>query len=130
MTVAAYDPTTNVGFVRMRVGDSTGVLFSDEEINTMLTFEGDKLRASAFALETIATSQVLLLKAIKVLGLQTYGDRVGAELRLQAKAIRDQAVIVDANSGGLWDNAEVIDTDFGWREKLEKDILRNAASGV
>ncbi len=131
MSFATYDPTTDVGFIRMRIGDTVAAtaLFSDEELNAMLSFEGDKLRASAFALETIATNQVLLLKAIKVLGLQTNGDRVGAELRLQAKTIRDQAGLIDSDTGGLFDWANTLDDDFARREYLEKDILRQAAGG-
>ena len=123
------DPTTDIGFVRLRVfdRDPANPMFSDDDITAFVSFEGDKLRASALALETIATSEVLKLKVIKLLQLSTDGASVGRELRMQADRIREQAQFIDAAHGGTFDWAEFVDDDFAARERLLKQFERQGA---
>lgn len=106
-----YDPTTNVGIIRLRIFDTNenNVIFQDEHISAVLTLEGDNVkRAMAFLLETIATQQALILKVMTNLGLSTDGAKLAAELRTQAKDLRTQA-----------DNEVTEDNDvFDWAEQV------------
>jgi hypothetical protein len=86
-----YDPTTDAGLVRLRINDRDAVIFSDDEISAFLTVEDGWRRAAALALETIASSEALILKVVTTLDLQTDGAKLGAELRAQAKELRRQA---------------------------------------
>lgn len=125
------DPNTNVGLVRLRIfdRDSTNPIFDDETIEAV--FNGVERtsvkRTAAFMLETIATQQVLILKVMKNLQLQTDGAAVARELRLQAKELRDQADIDDAANNDAFDWAEQVVDVFTERERIMNEILRNAA---
>lgn len=120
MTVT-YVLTTDIGMVRLKIGDSTGATFSDEEIQAFLDLELGVLRASAAALETMAATAGLNTKAIQVMQLKVDNSKKGANLLALAQLYRSQA---DALDGGLFDWAEFIDEPFAAREKLEKDLLR------
>jgi hypothetical protein len=91
------DYTTTVGHVRLlipdtAVDDDSNYLFSDEQVETLLSLYGDNVkRAAAQAKDIIATDQVLLLKVVRTDDLTVDGAKVATELRLQAKALRDQA---------------------------------------
>ncbi|MFG2046141.1 hypothetical protein ACGFIW_01755 [Micromonospora sp. NPDC048935] len=87
------DPTTNVGMVRLLITDVSDAdpLFTDDEILAFLALEGGVKRAAAAALETISRSELLVSKKITTQDLSTDGPAVAAELRAQAKALRDQA---------------------------------------
>jgi hypothetical protein len=91
-----YDITTPtaIGLVRLRINDkyAENIIFYDEEIAAALVLEDNNIkRASAFCLETIAADEVLVQKVIKTLQLTTDGAKVAAELRANAKLLRDQA---------------------------------------
>ena len=122
------DVTTDIGLVRVKISDTNSAkpIFNDDVIERMLSFEGDVLRASAGCLEAIAASQALKLKVIQVLTLKTDGAKLSEALLKLAQSYRTQADFNDAASGGLFDIAETTDSDFAWREKLEKEILRQA----
>ncbi|MEV1013773.1 hypothetical protein AB0I89_23770 [Micromonospora sp. NPDC049801] len=87
------DLTTPVGLVRLLIADMNEAdpLFTDTEIEAFFTLEGGVKRAAAAALETIARSELLISKKITTQDLSTDGPAVAAELRAQAKALRDQA---------------------------------------
>lgn len=87
------DPTTDVGMVRLLVTDldETQPLFTDRQIEALLTAEGGVKRAAAAALETVARSETLIAKKISTQDLTTDGPAVARELRESAKALRDQA---------------------------------------
>lgn len=102
----AIDVTTPVGQVRLLIADmsedTTKWVLTDAMIEGHLALAGvnkpyqdvpswSVRRAAAAALETIATSETLVSKAIRTQDLSTDGAKVGAELRAQAKALRDQA---------------------------------------
>jgi hypothetical protein len=88
------DPTTDIGMVRLLITDvdSDNPLFTDGEITAFLALENGVVKlAAASALETIARSEVLISKKITTQDLSTDGPAVAAELRAQAKALREQA---------------------------------------
>ncbi len=117
-----YDPTTDAGKVRLLCIDTdvANEIFSDAEIDTFLELSSSSvLIAGAMALETIARSQVLVLKVIKLLDLQTDGASVARELRMSAGVLRQQAA-----EGLTLDYAENPVDVFSLREKTIKDELR------
>lgn len=126
-----YDLNTDIGKVRWRIGDKyvDNVIFDDEEIEVALLFEENNVkRAAAQCLETIAADQVLVLKVIKTLQLTTDGAKVAAELRANAKLLRDQAEIDAAlpEDDATFDIAEQVVDVFSLREKLAKEYQRSS----
>jgi hypothetical protein len=84
---------TPVAKVRLLIADTDvdNQLFTDEQLEGFLSIEGSRIkRAAAQALDTIATSEVLISKKIRTLDLQTDGPAVAAELRARAKQLRDE----------------------------------------
>lgn len=67
-------------------------IFSNEEIDEFLAMNGDDVRlAAAEALETIATSEALTLKVIKLLDLTTDGAKLAETLMKRAEKLREHA---------------------------------------
>lgn len=96
----AIDYGTPLGQVRLLISDvdEESPLLTDDQINAFLSIEHDRVkRAAARALESIAASEVLVSKKIRTLDLQTDGPAVAAELRAQAKQLRDED---DNDDGG------------------------------
>ena len=102
--------------------DATNPIFTDEEITAFLTLNSDGvLYAAAMALETIGSSEVLVLKVIRLLDLQTDGASVSRELRMRAGVLRD---IAD-KAGQTFDIAEMPGLDqFAGYEYLVKEAQR------
>lgn len=129
-TYVATDVSTDLAKVRLTIGDtdSANALFSDEELAAFLSMNGDAvLLAAARALDTIAANQVLVLKVIQSLDLQTDGASVGRELRLQAAGLRKQhedALEAADDGDGLFDWAELVTGPFSARERLLNQALR------
>jgi hypothetical protein len=122
-----YDPTTSIGKMRVIIPDKDerSVFFQDEELQVFLDLSGDILRASAMALETMASDQVMVLKAIQTLDLGTDGPAVARGLREHAKELRDQAKNAEASEdGGAFEIAEFADDAFTQRERIRKQWLR------
>ena len=122
-----YDPTTDRGRVRLMVPDrvADSALFSDAEIDTFLAIEDGARRATALALETIASDQAMTLKVISLLDLRTDGRAVSQALIARAEKLREQSLLDDASEdGGLFDVAEQTLTDFAFRDRLYKEFLR------
>jgi hypothetical protein len=96
------DYTTDAGLVRLLIPDvaidvNGDFLFNDEQIDGLLgLFGGNVKRAAAQAKDIIATDQVMLLKVVRTDDLSVNGAQVAAELRLEAKALRDQADTADS----------------------------------
>jgi len=106
----AIDYETDRGRVRLLIADTDepdGLLLTDVQITTLLSMEGSVKRAAAQALDTIASSEVLVSKKIRTLDLQTDGPAVAAELRARAKELRDQD---DADNDDPW-GIDVINFD-------------------
>lgn len=96
---SVYPPiySTAVGQVRLLIPDVVHdednlYLFEDEQIDALLDLYAENVkRAAAQAKDIIATDQALLLKVVRTDDLTVDGARLATELRLQAKALRDQA---------------------------------------
>jgi len=89
----AIDYTSARGQVRLLIADvdEANFLLDDTQIDGYLAIEAQRVkRAAARALDAIATSEVLISKKIRTLDLQTDGPAVAAELRAQAKQLRDE----------------------------------------
>jgi len=122
----SFNLATDAGKVRLLIPDrtETGHLFEDDEIDAFLAMEGAVVkRAAALALETAASDQALVLKAIKLLDLQTDGPKVAASLLARAATLRAQADQEDDDPG--FDIAEWTPTDFAARERLWNEALRD-----
>jgi len=119
-----YDTKTNRGKVRLIIADqdATDPMFDDDEIDAFLSINSDIRLAAAYALGTMATNQVMVLKVIKLLDLTTDGAKVSDALRRLAKDLRDQV----ANEYAF-DIAEMIDNQFSVREFWLKEALRDVA---
>ncbi len=121
-----YDVTTTRGKVRLLCTDSVlaNEIFADAEIDAFLTLESsDVRRAAALALETIASSEVLVQKRIRLLELTTDGPAESAELLKRAKLLRDQALEAEAGTDSMIDWAEMNLDDFSVRERLINEAL-------
>lgn len=124
-----YDPTTDVGKVRMIIGDKDEayVMFQDDEISAFLDLNGESVkRAAAAALDTIASDQTLKLKVIRLLDLSTDGAGVARSLREHADRLRVEADVADAaEEGGLFDYAEMNLNAFTRRARVVNQAMRN-----
>ena len=88
------EPPALVDQVRVLIVDvdTASPLFTDDQLRTYLSLNGDNVRrAAADALEAIAVSEVLVSKKIRTQDLSTDGPAVSAERRALAKQLRAQA---------------------------------------
>lgn len=120
-----YDPTTDIGKVRLIVPDKVedDSFFTDEEIEALLTVETGWRRAAALALETIASDSAMVLQVIKIQNITTDGSKVAQSLLTRAKNLREQADSSEAEDDPAFDIAEVIRDNFGYRQKIYNDVL-------
>ncbi len=122
-----YDPTTDLGRVRLVIGDtdSQNISFQDAEVQAYLDLtQANVYRAAAMALDTMATNQAMILKVMTLLDLHTDGAVVAKALRDHATQLREQANISDAADGSLFDYAEQVDNIFTLRERVLKQAQR------
>ena len=83
-----------LGKVRLLIADMTegNFIFPDDNIQAFLDIQGqDIFAAAANALEVMAANEVMVLKRIRLLDLQTDGPEVSRELRQLAKTYREQS---------------------------------------
>lgn len=94
--MATYTPE-QIYQVRVLVPDTEAVfdgqtLFTDDEIDTYLTIgNGNILRAAAYAILAVASSEAIISKVIKTQDLSTSGAQVADALRLTAKELLARA---------------------------------------
>ena len=123
-----YDPTTDVGKVRMLIPDRVedSAIFQDNEIDAYLSMNDSNVRrAAAEALETIASDEVMTLKVMSTLDLTTNGASVSSALLERAKVLRAKADDDDnADEGGGFDYAEMDLNAFTRRERVYKQGQR------
>ena len=123
-----YDPTTDAGLVRLLITDTDLVnpdnqIFEDAEITAFLTLEGSVVKlAAARALDVIAVREVLVQKVIRIMDLTTDGAKAADSIRALAKQLRAEAAHED--TAGMFDWAEMVDSDFAARERILKEALR------
>jgi len=101
--IAPPDASSDVGKIRVLLGDTdpqnivSGVgeyiYFSDDELLVFLEMYGGNVKlATARCMETIAGSQVLLLKSWSSDDLSVNGDRITDSLRRVAAQLRAEAL--------------------------------------
>lgn len=109
----AIDMNSPIGQVRLLTADldPEKPLLADDVLNGYLSLNAQNvLRASADALDAMATSEVLLSRKIRTQDLQTDGPAVAAELRKQASILRTRA-----------DAAEQAEVDQDWLQVINFD---------
>ena len=119
-----YDPATDAGKVRLLISDTQDAnhIFEDAEIQSFMDIQGDPRLAAAMALESIASSQILLLKVIGMTnGISTHGDKMGKALQDLAESLRKR---VDEDYAFDW--AEMVSNSFSERDRIYKQFLRGA----
>lgn len=122
----SYDPATDAGKVRLLCTDTVAAneIFTDAEISAFMSMEGSNIKKSAaLALETIASSEVLVQKRIRLLDLTTDGPSESEELLRRARELRDQAEIDELEVTSGIDYAEMITDDFSLREHIINEAL-------
>jgi hypothetical protein len=127
--VATYDAGVSArDNVRLLIGDTdiTAPVFENEELDALLALESQNvLRTAAMALETIASSQVQVLKVIRLMDLTTDGASVSRELRARAAQLRSRADDLEAaEDDGAFDVAEMTVNHFSWRDQVYNQALR------
>lgn len=100
------DLSTPLSQVRLLIADTNPdkPVFSDAEIQAFLDMESGVVKlAAATALLTIARDEALTSKVIKDRELTTDGAKLAAELRANAKALRDEvAASAEAEDDGFF----------------------------
>jgi len=103
--VTPPDYSTQIGQVRLLIPDTdqlanpadpsqaASYIFNDSQIQAFVTmYVGSIKRAAAQAKLVLATSEALINKVITTYDLKTDGAKLGAEIREQAKQLREEAV--------------------------------------
>lgn len=103
--VTPPDYSTAIGQVRLLIPDveqlanpanvsaDAEYLFNDSQIQAFITMYASSIkRAAAQAKLVLATSEALINKVISTYDLKTDGAKLGAELREQAKQLREEAI--------------------------------------
>lgn len=84
---------TPTELVRLLMTDTDEMepIFSDEEVGSFLALtDNEILLAAAMGLDTMASSNALVLKKVNLMGVETDGPAVAAALRSQAASLRKQ----------------------------------------
>lgn len=101
------------------------VLFLDSAIQVFLDLNDDSIRlAAADALDSMATSQALIQKKIKLLDMQTDGPALALALRAHAKTLREQEALLAGGAEADFDIAEQVFDEAGLSERIMKLWLR------
>lgn len=124
----SYDPTTDVGRCRRTLPDrvEASAVFTDEEWASFLADEGDWRRATALALETVASDTAATLRVTETLGLRVDGAKASDALLKRAAELRKQAAAAVASDEAPFDVAELVYDEFTYRERLGAELLRSA----
>ena len=129
--VFTYDVSTDSGRVRLLISDTDTLtpanqLFQDEEIAAFLALENGNVRlAAAQALETMASTQVMVLKVITRGDISTNGAAVSQALLARADKLRKQNDEGSGDVSGMVDWAETVEDRFSWREQIRNETLRS-----
>lgn len=114
---------SNVGKVRVLLGDvdpenvSQGQgeykYFGDDELVAILQMYDHNVKMTAArCLDTIASSQVLLLKSWSSDDLTVNGDRIAESLRRIAQQLRDEALIEESSEA--FELVPFMDEEYDW----------------
>ena len=128
-----YNVATTRGQVRLLctdtdvAGGAAAQYFQDDEIDFFLSlFSSNVLRAAAQALYTIAAQEVLLMKRIRLLDLQTDGPAEAEALRALADTYQEKADLAESlEAGGTFDYAEMVVDGATAEERILKEWMRS-----
>ena len=120
--VTPPDYSTAVGQVRLlipdteQLGDTPAYVFSDSQINAFLSMYSNGIkRAAAQAKLVLASSETLINKVISTYDLKTDGEKLGAELRAQAEALRQEAIEDEQEDAN--DTLTIVNQTAAWGNK-------------
>ncbi len=122
-----YDLATDVGTVRLITRDTRTPdhFFEDEEIERFLLLNsGNIRRAAADVLDTWASDEAMVTKAVKLLDISTNGPAVAATLRAHAALLRKLADDEEAADDTGFDIAELALGPWSLREQIINKGLR------
>ena len=116
----AYDPTTDIGKVRLLIGDTDEAVFTDAEIQAFLDLADDSIPlAAAKALRAMAASQARLEKRLKALDIELDTKGLAKELRELAKELEE------SEEEGAFAIAEMVPNNrYAIEERLRKEAQR------
>jgi hypothetical protein len=120
-----YVLSTDVGKMRLVIPDRVEVdaVFSDEELEAFVELEGSWRLGAALALETIASSTLLIMKMIRVKNVEVMSsDKAASVLLKRAADLRAQASNDDPDDA--FDIVPIIYDDFTLREHLRAVSIR------
>ena len=125
-----YDLATDRGKVRLLIQDTneTYEFYNDAEIDAFITIAGDLdgkvvQNASAVALESWASNQVLILKVVTLLDVEVDGSKVSAEMRARAAVLRADAISSSSDAG--FEIAEMALGVWSVREQIVNEALED-----
>src|SRR5690348_2216371 len=126
------DRSTSIGKLRVRLSDTeaSDAVFQDEDLQEFLAEGGSIDRAWARAVLAWVTTVGWRQRLARSHGIEADPAVVMRDLRILATTILDRFDASDATSdsdefGGLFDIAELVYGDFGYRERLASDALRS-----
>ena len=125
-TYSVASLTSDLAQVRTLIPDtdSSNALFQDEQIAVFLSLESGVRAATALALETIASNEVLIQKVIRIQDLSTDGAKMSDALLARAKRLRELST-EDEDTEATFAIAEWVVDDFTGRERIWKQGLRS-----
>lgn len=129
----AIDYTAPLGQVRLLISDTdeTNLVLTDQMVNGFLGLApgGNVRLAAADALDAIAISEVLVLKVMTTLDVQTDGASLARVLQGRAAQLRQQ-VADGVDGGGDFDIADIVVDIHTARERLIHEVERESSTGL
>ncbi len=129
---ANYSLDDDLGLVTFVIAPGAGMtivvtyrytMLTDAALTGFLVLEDNRdKRATALALETIASDNAMVLKVMRLLDLTTDGAKVSDALLKRAQALREQDAVEDVV--GAFGYAEMVVNSFSERERLIKQAER------
>jgi hypothetical protein len=127
LSVLPLDPATPVGLTRILAADfdENNITFQDETYTALLGLNGQSVRlAAAQAIDVMALNEVLVLKVIKMLDLNTDGSKVATAMKVQADELRRQEYEGSGDFSGFFDYTELVEDSFTARQRVISQWLR------
>lgn len=118
----AYDPTTDIGKVRLLIADTGATVFSDAEIQALLDMESQSVMlAAADGCDALAALYARRSKKLTVLDIQVDFTQAAKDLRAQAKQLRENEA-----DGFAFEISEMVEPGFARTERREKEFERTS----
>lgn len=128
MSVAPFDPSTPLGQVRLLAADfdiPANPVFQDETYAALLNLNNQSIRyAAAQAIDVMALNEVIVLKVIKMLDLNTDGSKVQAAMKVMSDELRRQENEGAGDWTGFFDYTEMVTNSQTARQRVINEWLR------